>query len=295
VLPTLLRPTAGGLERAALANFYTTRFVPLLADDLRGEDLAILLRNQRQPWPRVNRISLFPLDRTSRVYPLLLQALRKAGFVTFEYFCFGNWYLPVAQNFDAYLAARPGELRSTLRRMSRRIDNAGGRVQVIGPGGDVETAITAFSSVYASSWKQPEPFPAFMPGLIRLCASKGWLRMGIVWMNDQPIAAQLWVVVNGKASIYKLAYDSAFSSYSPGTVLTAALMRHAMDTDHVSEVDYMTGDDAYKQAWMTLRREMWGLVAYDPRQVRGAAQVVRELSVRAIKRVLGRSTPGAHP
>lgn len=285
-LPMLSKGPGDGSELRALANFYTTRFDPPLANDVEIEDLADLLRDLRIQAPRASRIEIAPLDRAGRTYDLLHSAMKRAGLVTFEYFCFGNWYMTVAGDCDSYMAARPGEVRSTLRRMSKRLSQAGARIEIVDSAGDIDSAIAAYSEVYASSWKQAEPFVDFMPGLIRLCATKGWLRMGIAWLEDKPIAAQLWVVANGKASIFKLAYDSAYASYSPGTVLTSTLMRQVIDIDHVVEVDYLTGDDAYKQAWMSHRREMWGLVGYDPRQLRGALLATREWSARSVKSLL---------
>jgi len=110
---------------------------------------------------------------------------------------------------------------------------------------------------------------AFMPGLMRLCAAAGALRLGLVWLHGQPIAAQLWMVHGGRAEVYKLAYDEAFKGYSPGTVLTARLMQHVIEHDKVAEVDYLIGDDAYKTSWMSHRRERWGLVAYNQRSLTG--------------------------
>jgi hypothetical protein len=46
---------------------------------------------------------------------------------------------------------------------------------------------------------------------------------------------------------------------SAGSVLTQALIQHAMDVDRVTEVDYLTGDDAYRADWMALRRKRVGL------------------------------------
>ena len=46
-------------------------------------------------------------------------------------------------------------------------------------------------------------------------------------------------------------------------------MRHSIDVDHAEEVDYLTGDDAYKQDWMSHRRERRGIVAFNPLTVRG--------------------------
>lgn len=108
-----------------------------------------------------------------------------------------------------------------------------------------------------------------MPALINLCATKGWLRLGIAYYKEEPIAAQLWIVNHGRAAIYKLAYDEKFANLSPGTILTAHLMQYVMDKDKVYEIDYLTGDDAYKKDWMSHRRERFGLVAYNPRSFWG--------------------------
>jgi CelD/BcsL family acetyltransferase involved in cellulose biosynthesis len=124
-----------------------------------------------------------------------------------------------------------------------------------------------------------------MAGLITRAAERGWLRLGIVWLKAEPVAAQVWIVANGKADIYKLAYDEAFKDYSPGTVLTARLMQHVIECDAVSEVDYLVGDDAYKKDWMSDRRERWGIVAYNPTTVVGAMGALREALGRLLKRV----------
>ena len=47
--------------------------------------------------------------------------------------------------------------------------------------------------------------------------------------------------------------------YSPGSILTQYLMRYAIDTDKVTEIDFLTGNERYKQDWMTVRRERSGI------------------------------------
>ena len=180
------------------------------------------------------------------------------------------------QRWGAYLDERPGQLRSTLKRKRARLLADGAKIEIATGPHDVERALAAYEQVYARSWKQPEPVPQFMPALIRLCARRGWLRLGSVWLGEVPIAAQLWIVADGRAAIYKLAYDDAYKRYAAGTVLTAQLMQHVLDVDQVHEVDYLTGDDAYKQQWMTHRRERWGLVAYDLRTMPGCWGALRQ-------------------
>jgi CelD/BcsL family acetyltransferase involved in cellulose biosynthesis len=104
-----------------------------------------------------------------------------------------------------------------------------------------------------------------------LCAERGWLRLGIAYYDDVPVAAQLWIVSHGRAVIYKLAHDEDVARLSVGTVLTAFLMAHVLDVDQVREVDYLIGDDVYKKDWMSHRRERWGIVAYNPRSPAGLA------------------------
>ena len=46
-------------------------------------------------------------------------------------------------------------------------------------------------------------------------------------------------------------------------------MKHVIDVDRVSTVDYLSGDDPYKKDWMSHRQERWALVGYNRRTVRG--------------------------
>jgi CelD/BcsL family acetyltransferase involved in cellulose biosynthesis len=62
------------------------------------------------------------------------------------------------------------------------------------------------------------------------------------------------------------------------------MMEHAIDVEHVNEVDYLTGDDRYKKDWMSQRRERWGILALNPRSLRGAVAIARHVGGRAVKR-----------
>jgi CelD/BcsL family acetyltransferase involved in cellulose biosynthesis len=107
-----------------------------------------------------------------------------------------------------------------------------------------------------------------------------------LWLNDQPLASQVWLVFGAKANIYKLAYVKGQDRLSAGSVLTAALMQHAMDVDKVHEVDYLSGDDTYKADWMALRRERVGLVAFDRKRLSGLWGAGRHALGRAKKRLM---------
>lgn len=283
LLPVLAQGQPGGHCIKALSNYYTTLYAPFFAPQVTAHDLAVLLKTLHDGQSALTSLQLAPMNPEARSYQLLLGALKIAGLPAFEFFCFGNWYLPVSSDWSTYFCSRESKIRNTVKRTGKAFATAGGTLELITGGSDVERGINAYLRVYAASWKQAEPYPDFMPGLIRACAERGWLRLGLAWLNGEAIAAQLWIVANSKASIYKLAYDKSEKKYAPGTLLTAMLMQHVIERDQVAEVDYLIGDDPYKKAWMSHRRERWGIVAYNPRTFRGLLGMSRELLGRAVK------------
>lgn len=256
----------------ALSNYYSCLYGPVGPAHAMTTEGWSTAASHIRGCPGSAVVQLQPLDAQAPWLGGLEDGLRAVGYTTDRFFCFGNWYHPVKTGgFAAYWAARPSALRHSVERGRRRLDKSGDwRVDIVsGDRPDLQLAIDAYVSVYNQSWKQPEPCPDFMPGLIRTAAREGWLRLGLLMFQGQAIAAQVWLTHGGKANIYKLAYVKGFEKLSAGSVLTAALMRHAMDVDQVCEVDYLSGDDVYKSDWMDMRRERVGLVAFDRRHWRG--------------------------
>ena len=295
VLPMHRNDSGTGLLRcrtlASLSNYYSSLFGPVIdprIPDLQ-ETLDALAEAIAHDASRWDVVDLHPLALDDATFPALAAAFRKAGLWVQTYFCFGNWYLEVNnQPFSEYLKTRSSRLSKTAKRQ-RRILEAGKqfRFQLFTAPDGLERGIADYDTVYTSSWKVPEPYPNFMSGLMRTCAEQGWLRLGIAYMGDVPAAAQVWIVVDGTASIYKMAYDERFAKESVGTVLSSLLMEHVIDVDKVRIVDYLSGDDAYKRDWMSQRRERWGIIAFNPRTPRGMLAAARHVGSRAAKRALG--------
>jgi hypothetical protein len=302
LLPLLQRPAKR--ELASLSTWYSSLYSPILAEQARPEQLTALFRQLRSEEPRWHSLRIAPMDPASPEYRLTLMALRRAGWISFPFFAFWNWRLPTqGARFNEYQRSLPGHLRATLKRKGPRFQAPGHRLEIITGGNQLEQAIHDWTTIYHASWKNPEPFPEFVPGFIRMCATKGWLRMGLAYIHDRPVAGQIWVIHQGRAAIYKLAQDQDYDRHSPGTVLTAHLLRHVMDVDHVSEVDYLIGDEEYKRDWMRQRHERWGLIAYNPGTLAGLLAALRQALWQGVKRLLTRlglqsgapSDPAPHP
>jgi hypothetical protein len=201
---------------------------------------------------------------------------------------FGNWHEPVAgRSWRAYLDTRPGALRETVRRKLGKAErDPQTRIEIVAGPDDLEDGIAAFESVYRRSWKEPEPFPEFNAGLMRRTARLGLLRLGILRIGGEPVAVQLWVVDNGRATVLKLAHDEAFKPASPGTVLTAAMLRRLLDDERVTEIDFGRGDDPYKRQWASERRQRIGLLLINPLRARGLATLGRQAAGRGRRAAL---------
>lgn len=253
----------------ALANYYASLWSPALTSGASIQsDVDVLVGQLTSLRPRAFSVQLAPLSAESPVTDELVRAFETRHWFSRRYVCFGNWYLRCeGLSFNDFMAARESRLINTWKRKAKKLMGAPGaatRVEIVTDPACAEAAIAAYEQIYARSWKQAEPYPRFVGEWARICARNGWLRMGLAWVEGTPIAAQFWFTVNRRAYIFKLAYDEAFSSWSAGTVLSAELFRHSLDVDRVVEIDYLTGDDAYKKSWMTERRERIGLLAANP-------------------------------
>ncbi len=272
----------------ALTNYYSCFFAPHLAASggEPRETIRTLARALFAEKPRWDEIDIKPVDMNSEISSALVEELQAAGFVVQTYFYAGNWFEPVnGRAYRDYLQGLRSSVRNIAASKNKKIDRSGRvRYEIITGKEGLEAGIAAYNKVYAASWKVPEPYSEFIPGLIRACAAQGTLRLGVAYVDDDPAAAQIWIVHSRVASIYKIAYDPKFRELSVGTYLTTRLMEHAIDVDHVDEVDYLTGDDAYKRDWMSHRRERWGILALNPRTPRGILAIARHVGGRAVKR-----------
>ena len=178
---------------------------------------------------------------------------------------FEHWYLDLQQaDYRSYLAQRPGILRNTLKRKEEKISREFQvEFDICDTTESLPAALAAYQQVYSRSWKTAELYPDFIPQFCQWAAAEGWLRLGIMRLDDKPIAAQIWLVLNGRASIFKLAYDQAYRQWSVGSLLTAHLMQQVIN-EGVTEVEFGKGGESYKADWMSQCRQRVQLACYNP-------------------------------
>lgn len=272
-----------------LANYYSPYFAPIIGETesaKMAEVVRCCMAAVRGDWNAFDVVELRPVEPGSPVFHLMVEELKRLGLVVQTYFHFGNWYLDVKnRSYEQYVASLGSVLRKNIPYQTRRLERTYQTdIVLVTSTAGLDKALEAYEMVYGLSWRDREEHPKFIRGLARTAAEEGGLRLAILYAAGTPVAAQLWIVYGGVASIYKICYDQNFAKFSVGTVLTAYMMRHVLDVDKVQQVDYLSGDDSYKKEWMSDRREFWGILAFNPRTVRGMLQIGRHVGGRWVSR-----------
>ena len=291
----------GGALRS-LTTPYTQDWRPLATPELdeagwhdAGQGFGTLLRRRRP-------VILEAIDPAGAWLAPFLAGLRASGIRAARFDHVGVWRetLSEGQGWEDYLVARPSTLRHTVERKGKRAVRETRFSLIAAPGAALEAGIAAFHAVRAGSWKPEEPFPDFDAALMRAAADAGALRLGVLTRaaDDAPLAAQYWILDQDgrRAIVPKLFHLEAARAASPGTVLTAMMVRHLITEERVRTLDFGRGDDAYKAHWVSERVQLIGLVLADPRHPAGLAALVRQAAGALVRRLrrLARPSAGAN-
>jgi hypothetical protein len=247
----------------------------LVAPALDASELAAMGRALARVWRKAGVVRLDAMAQGT--LDGVAAGLRAGGMRLLPFDHFGNWYLADIADWNTYLAARPGQLRTAIGRYTKRLMTGGGaEFRLVTSADELESGIAAYEKIYAASWKEPEPFPRFNATLMRACATEGSLRLGLILANGAPVAVQFWVLRDGCAHVLKLAHDEAWKASAPGTVLSALMIRHLLEIDGARALDFGRGDDAYKQLWTGTRRQRVGALVASPWSLGGGSAIARE-------------------
>ncbi|SFF70526.1 Predicted ATP-dependent carboligase, ATP-grasp superfamily [Duganella sp. CF458] len=174
-------------------------------------------------------------------------------------------YSAYAPDLDSYWAKRPSQLLNTLKRKGRALAREAHRFEVVTA--PTREQVEHYWSTYSHSWKGREPSRSFIDWLMQWSAARGYLRLGLLYLDRQVVASQLWLVNDGVAHIFKLAQDCNADRFSPGSLLTGHLIDYVYRHDQVERIDFMLGADPYKGLWMEQENPCFTLEVLNRRHV----------------------------
>lgn len=270
-LPVYEEMSGGIRELRSLTNFYSP-FFQLIGDGvLNADDHHAFVQRFKRYLTRFDRIDLVPLMERDAFY--WKRAFAGLGFRGFIYSYSTNWYQDGIAGLNSYWAARPSRLLNTIKKKTDKLARQHGfTVGIVDPKNKLELwrYLGHYHQVYFSSWKQAEPYPAFIDAIAEYAWARGELRMGMAYHEGIPVAAQIWFVCSGTAYIFKLAYCPSYARFSVGTILSKALFDFVIANDKVTCIDYLTGNDRYKADWLSKKRNLYGIQLCNSNTLRGS-------------------------
>jgi CelD/BcsL family acetyltransferase involved in cellulose biosynthesis len=277
------RPLGEG-SAMSMTNYQTAYYGPIA--DMAPEDLAKALEGLARHLKSrgLNVLEFNHLDRAIAANAALRPAFERAGFKTID--CQEE---PIVfervegQSYADYMAARSANLRKNIKRRRNKLESFGKLAFVVkrDPAG-IEAFIRDYQKVQAASWKPAEVHHDHVPDLIRTAAEHGHLCLGMLYLDDRPVATDLTILCDGHATSKKAHYDQAMRDHHVGDVLTSFMFEHLLDVEGVRGIDLGKTAASYKLKWTRDQRLMSSFVAFNPQTIKGqmlrAAFTSRKLS-----------------
>ena len=262
----------GGKVIRGLTSPFTTLFALPLGGDEDARLFGKLLAGKVGASLRLDA-----LDGAQSATGALQEGLAAGGLAVLRFRHFANWFERI-QDFAGYWDSRDSKLKATVKRKGAPLLREGRlSFELIDMGASGQAGKEVYSAIYAKSWKEAEPHPHFIDRLLERLGPSGLARLAVARIDGAPAAVQIWLVQDTRATIFKLAHDPAFDRQSPGTLLTQWVLRQLHDQSGVRDVDFGRGDDSYKRLWLSSTRDRVGLVAANPRSLKGLATVMSDI------------------
>jgi len=199
-------------------------------------------------------IDLCNLPEASPVYQRFPDFMARYGFVATTKQQEVCPVIPLKSDWESYLESLDKKQRHELRRKLRRAEGADEKVDwyIVGEGNDLETETDRFLHLMAASHPEKSKFLQnpqnldFFNKIVPILYKNGWLQMTFLTIDGQAAATYLNFVYNDQVLVYNSGLlPDQFGHLSPGIVLLAYNIRHAIETGH-NLFDFLRGNEVYK-------------------------------------------------
>jgi CelD/BcsL family acetyltransferase involved in cellulose biosynthesis len=198
-------------------------------------------------------------------------------------------------DFDAYLASRSKNLRRSLGKDRRRLEQRGAaRFRFDEPGVDeVEARLREVFELEDRGWKGEAGGSVFSaPGMFefyarqaRRLAAWGDFRVAVLEHEGAPIAFEVGWLGKGVYHSYKVGYDPAYREFGPGHLLRHELIRRYFEHPAIRAVDFQGPETEALTAWSTDSYPISRLVVAPRRPTSRALWHAYRLLARSVRRL----------
>lgn len=263
----------------SLSNYYSPYFQNFESSLDGAIDTLAILKNAR-----FSKLTLLPVTHDS--WCQIVSDLPTDSLHIEKYYHTKNWRHTDIENFEGFKKqCSSNAIKSTERYRRKLKKNTNFKIEVL-INQFSDEIFSNYLSVYEKSWKQKEPGIGFLKKIYAEAAELGQLRMGFIFDNDIPVSSQVWFCACGQAFIYKLAYNSEYAKHRVGNILFLEMAQYVIEQDKVTTLDFLTGNDSYKNKWMTNCRNLYGVNVYNKRTLVGWLEYCALMLRKLLKKLL---------
>jgi CelD/BcsL family acetyltransferase involved in cellulose biosynthesis len=189
-------------------------------------------------------------------------------------------YLALSGTWEQFLDSKRGKFRSNLK-YYRRLAERNGQKLTTGriTWGDGPLTVDDLAAIEMRSWKardgnlkvSTDAGRAFYGRFCDYFASRGTLEVWSAAIDGEPVAFILNIIYRGKCYHYNTCYDERFGAISPGVLLHAEAIADAYGRG-LTEYDFLSGDEPYKDRWCSHKRTIEHLTLFHSGATSLAAQ-----------------------
>jgi CelD/BcsL family acetyltransferase involved in cellulose biosynthesis len=240
----------------------------------RWEAVAVDEAAERAAWRALTRLApglrLHGLVETDGGTAVARAELAAAGYRTVTTSGNRSPRVQLPSTYEELLATRSKSLRKELNSKYRALRKIGPvRLRVISGGPDLPKALDEAFRLEGSGWKtragtailSDPPLERLYRGFACRAAERGWLRLCLLDVGGDVVATDFDCAFGGVEYSLKTGYDERFRQCSPGLVLTAEVLRSAIE-EGLSAFDFLGDPDFHKLRWTRTIRPRVGLRAY---------------------------------
>ncbi len=232
-----------------------TDYLDVIADEGRIEEVlncfAEFLVENREAYDVVDLCNIPEYSPTYDLFPKILEQHTFQVEVKQQEVC---PVIRLTDDWDGYLESLPKKQRHEVRRKIRRAEGAPEEVDwyIVDHTHDLNVEVERFLVLMAASDPQKAEFlndpqnVAFFQSIVPILFERGWLQLNFLRVGGEAAAAYLNFEYDNRVLVYNSGLlPKDYGHLSPGIVLLAHNIRHAIETGH-TEFDFLRGNETYK-------------------------------------------------
>jgi hypothetical protein len=286
---------------ASLTSFYSSVAEPIFFTETSKQHLQLLFTyiTQRHPW-KTMLLGCFTESKMAEGNAAegnVIDVITQYSPYQEIFSKTDNIYQQDICDYASYYQQRPSQLKNTIKRREKKLAKSHPyRTEVVTKLDLFPQAFSAYKDIYQQSWKGDEYSFDFIEKVCLAALAENKLRLGILYVNEEPAAVQLWflqtaydndMVGQTTASIFKLAYIPKYQEFSVGSILSLVLSKHVIDQDKVTSIEFGMGSESYKKDWLSENRIRKSYLIYNADGFYGKLRILGKLLIpRLAKKII---------